>query len=305
MAPGTFASKIALFCILVSGCAQTRDWKEVRTTDRQVWRADCGRWRAEVEPSRGRLTFLGKIGGKNLLLRPEGPPSDLEFGGHRVWLGPQTEWKALWPPPPEWESRRADTVKLKAGGQLEVASPENSVKVPSIRRIYRWSRPGLLECRVVWAEEERDGRQSVNVLQLADGAIVEAKASPNPSAPNGFVQIPLSGPLAPVARFAVPAQAKVTGNRVLMRRASSEAKLGFPVQTLTARWPDAVLVLRPGRTEGRVTGDPDSGFRSHVYLGPDEWPVMEIEQLSPKLSAWKKGRDVSFTVSIELDEPRR
>jgi hypothetical protein len=51
-----------------------------------------------------------------------------------------------------------------------------------------------------------------------------------------------------------------------------------------------------------VTGYPDLGFLTQIYLGADEWPVTEIEQLSPRLAPKKLGDVVEFSVLIELQE---
>jgi hypothetical protein len=254
-----------------------------------------------VDPQRGRLTFLGMAGGKNLLLYPPGPPSDLEFGGHRVWLGPQSEWPTSWPPPKNWESRPAATVKVAAPNVLEVTSQEAD-NFPSITRKYSWSRGGQLVCKASWRETQSQGRQAIHILQLAEGMTITARFKKNRLAPLGFVKLPISQRPEIQCHFKNPPHATRSRHQIHFRRKTTEEKFGLPVQPLVAANSEVVLRLRPGKFRGVVTGYPDLGFLTQIYLGADEWPVTEIEQLSPRLAPKKLGDVVEFSVLIELQE---
>ena len=265
-----------------------------------VWRADLDGWRAEVEEARGRLTFLGRAGGRNLLLRHTGAPDPLKFGGHRVWLGPQDEWSHFWPPPANWEMMPAEGVSLRGSSELEVRSPKGPGTDESIRRRYRWSAPGVLACTVSWTELVPSHRQAINVFQLSENTEVIATPVPSPAAPMGYVQLPISGRSATRYVFAPPPQAETRESRLLLRRQPTEEKLGFPLQPLTARWKDAELTLVQGKVHGVPVSSPGADYPSHVYLGGDAWPVLEIEQLSPRLRPQFPGAPVGQTVLLKL-----
>lgn len=288
------------FALSLSGCASRSDWKPVSTPSGTVWRADRGAWRAEVEPSRGRLTFLGKIDGKNLLNRPRVPVNNLDFGGHRLWLGPQAEWTPIWPPPANWESAPAASVRLLKSGWLEVLSPVGPKGEAAIRRSYRWSREGLFASSVSWKETSSLGRQAMNILQVENSATVLARAKPSAHAPLGFARIPTEAGQVVETKIARPRVAFIRGNQVFLRRGGNQEKLGFLPQPLTARWRTVELIMHPGRVWGLVGSEPDDGFRSQVYLGSDEWPVLEIEQFTPRLRPILPGFAVGQTVTIEL-----
>lgn len=284
---------------LLSGCAQRGTWQQTKKGDSEVWRSDLGIWRAEVDPLRGRLTFLGTVGGDNLLLYPPGPPSDLEFGGHRIWLGPQSEWPTAWPAPKNWESQPAASVRVIRGGALEVLSPE-ARDFPSIRRTYHWSRSGLLICKSSWNEHQLRGRQAIHILQMAEGMTLTAKANKTAKVPRGFVKLPISNRPEIQTHFKSPPHVNRSGNQLEFRRWKTEEKFGFSVQTLIASRPGEELRLHPGKHRGIVTGYPDHGFLTQIYLGSDQWPVTEIEQLSPRLAPKKPGGTVEYSVAMEL-----
>lgn len=289
--------------LLFSGCAVSSGWREVPSKSGSVWRSESGGWRADMDPARGRLSYLGPREGPNFLNAPAVPPDLLQLGGHRVWLGPQWEWKPVWPPPRNWEMAPARSVRLRPGNILEVESSGGVGNAVAIRRTYRWRGQGRLECGVSWQENTARGRQSVQIFQVAAGAVFEARPGPGSSTPRGFVRLPLAGRPTTETTFAWPRQARQAGDRVLLGRMPEEEKLGFPPQTLSARWPEGQLRLHPGRITGWASGDPDHGFPSQVYLGGDAWPVLEIEQLSPRLRPWRTGGRVGHTVLVELRKP--
>ena len=253
-----------------------------------------------MEPSRGRLTFLGNIDGKNLLNRPRRPVNNLDFGGHRVWIGPQIDWTPVWPAPANWESAPAASVRLLRSGWIEIISPAGPKGEAAIRRTYRWSREGLLTCSVSWKETSARGRQAMNILQIENSANVQARAEPGTHAPLGFARIPTDAGQVVDTKITCPPQAVIRGDRVFLRRGGRQEKLGFRPQPLTARWRTAELIMHPGRVWGLAGSDPDLGFRSQVYLGSDEWPVLEIEQFTPRLRPILPGLTVGQTVTIEL-----
>ncbi len=297
-----FASFLILaFCLV--GCATPGKWYSTLAQGRIVWRADSGNLRAEVDPARGRLSFLGPREGPNFLNSPSDPADPLQLGGHRVWLGPQTEWHPFWPPPANWEMTAAQWVKPNRGGILELETSAKSGKEIAIRRSYRWQKEGLLECKVSWQERSPRGHQSMQIFQLAKGAVFEASPKPAKSAPRGFVRLPIGPRPTTETDFALPPHATSTGKTLLLRRMPEEEKLGFPTQTLSARWPDGELRLHPGRIQGKARNRPDGPYDSQIYLGADAFPLLEFEHLSPRLVPWWPGGRVSHTVLLEVRLP--
>jgi len=290
---------------LLVGCAHANKradsrWQKIESPGGVVWQSESDGWRAIVEPPRGRLTFLGRVDGRNLLRRPPDPTEPLEFGGHRVWLGPQEEWTPFWPPPANWEMMPANRITLRRPWELEVVSPSGAGSDVAITRRYRWAGPGILECTVLWTENLPAPRRSINIIQLAKNAIVFAEAKPTPGAPNGYAQLPIHGRPGTQQKFASPPQVQRQGRHLTLTRRPTTEKLGFSQQTLTARWPDAELALVPGKVHGIPQTSPEADYPSHVYLGGDGSPVVEIEQISPRLRPFLPGTPVGHTVRFEL-----
>ncbi|MDX2079255.1 MAG: hypothetical protein SFU53_00580 [Terrimicrobiaceae bacterium] len=285
--------------LLLTGCTASREWQRGRSEDgAKVWRADSGGWTAEVEPTRGRLTFLGPTGGRNFLLRPE--PDGLGFGGHRVWLGPQTEWPVFWPPPANWENKAAARTRQTRDGTLIVDGADGGPQSPAIRREYRWISDGALECTVSWKETTTKGRQAIQILKIDPKAEVFAERAPTKSAPLGFIQLPIAGRPATHTHFAPSDHVKIQGRSVRFRRAQAEEKFGVPSQSLIARWADAEIHLHPRGQFGRAVGEPDGPFSSHIYLGAHDLEVVEIEQLSSRLVPERPGGRVGHSMLVEL-----
>ncbi|PTX99411.1 hypothetical protein DB346_16320 [Verrucomicrobia bacterium LW23] len=289
--------------------APAGSWSRVDLQGLPMWVSESGDWRAEVDPSRGRLTYLGPRRGPNFLNAPAQPADTLQFGGHRVWLGPQSEWKPFWPPPRQWEMAPAESIQARDGNILELESPPGPGDAVAIRRTYRWCEAGKLECAVSWKETTPRGRQAIQIFQIAEGAVIEATPASRlvDSAPRGFIRLPLSTRATTERVFDWPAQAtkSATGDTILLRRKPAEEKLGFPLQTLTARWPQGELHLHPGTSTGNPQGatDADTEFPSQVYLGADAAPFVEIEQLSQRLLPSQSDGRVSHTVIVELRHP--
>ncbi len=290
--------------LLLVGCASPGQWTRAEGSSGPIWRSDRADWRAEVDPAGGRLTSLGPIGGRNLLSEPARDEGG-GFGGHRVWLGPQTEWEVFWPPPDNWEFSAADRITVSSDGSLSVVSPSAGSNAPALHRTYRWIADGRLECVVEWFESRPAGRQAIQIFQIAPGAVVEAEARPESPAPRGYVLLPLLDRPGLLRKFRAPPQVRRAGRRVILERAATEEKFGFAEQPLRARWPDRLeLILHPGPGRGEVIDDPTEGYPTQVYLGSDAWPLIEIEQLSPRLRPEAPGGSVGHTVTIELIRPR-
>lgn len=234
------------------------------------------------------------------MLRPD--PDGLGFGGHRAWLGPQTEWPVFWPPPVNWENEPAVRLRQASDGTLIVDGRDAGPGAPAIRREYRWVATGVLESTVSWRETNAKGRQAIQILKIDPKAEVIAERAPSKEVPLGFVQLPIAGRPGTQTRFARPEHARIQGRTVRLRRASAEEKFGLPSQSIVARWRDAEIHLHPREQFGRAVGEPDGPFSSHVYLGAADLEVVEIEQLSSRLVPTHPGGRVGHSMLIELRE---
>ncbi len=190
----------------------------------------------------------------------------------------------------------ARNVRNDGPGTLVLESPVGKGTDVALTRRYSWIRPGVLSCRVDWIEILPDGRQAIQIFQLENPDAIVARQRISPALPMGCLQLPLRERAGVRKHFEKPPHAKAVGKDTFLTRQSTEEKLGFPVQSLRALWPHVELILHSGTITGMVTGETDGGCRSQVYLGSDEWPVVEIEQLSPRLGPGKN----SDTVEVEL-----
>lgn len=253
-------------------------------------------WRAVVSVERGRLVEFGLNGGATpLLFAPETRDTPLGWGGHRVWLGPQLTWPAVWPPPPQWESSAAAAVRAE-GARLELDAPDAGDGWPRFTRIYELA-DGKLACRVRIA----GGTRPVQIIQiLQTPATTEASFrlhEVDETYPRGFVLLP---PLAvrkhAVAAQEIPPQMRlVGGGAARLRHTGTTGKFGFPAQTIVAR--NGVLVWQIAREplQVAVVDEPDDGFNSQIWLGGAEVPIVELEQLSPRFAA---GAEAEFSIVI-------
>lgn len=109
-----------LFLVLLLGglLASLRgaDWTPTTWNGEAAWASSAQGWRAVVSVPRARLMHFGPDGSEvNLLLAPPTRANPNRLGGHRLWLGPQTEWPGFWPPPAAWEYHEAGTIGAASG----------------------------------------------------------------------------------------------------------------------------------------------------------------------------------------------
>ncbi len=255
----------------------------------------CQGWKAVVSLARARLVYFGPADrDENLLFAPPTRDNPNLIGGHRLWLGPQTEWAQNWPPPAAWEYRPPVSAQEESG-YLFLEMPEAGDGWSRITRTYRWQGAELI-CDATRAPGQRTS-QIIHTLMVPADVRVELTAAPAPNAPAGYVQLPGGGqPFA--TAFAPHPQVQRRGNTLQLAQQSSALKLGFPMQTITATRGEWVLHVRPGTPHGHYMEPPvDAGFYTQVYLGGPE-PFIELEQLSPRLTA-EDGAFFYIAISAE------
>lgn len=250
--------------------------------------------RAIVSLERARLVYYGPADhDENLLLAPPTRANPNLLGGHRLWLGPQSTWASIWPPPAEWEYR-PPVLASEESGCLFLDMAETHDGWPQLKRLYRWLGAELL-CEADKTPGERTA-QIIQILQIPPDARVEVTAAEEPGLPDGFVQLPAGGK--PFAKsFPTPPHVQRTGRTLAFTRQPAILKAGFRPQTITATRAGWVLRVRPKFVHGHHAGQPDEGFLTQLYLGGPE-PFIELEQLSPLFTA-EDGAIFTIALSAE------
>lgn len=275
------------------GEVDARKWHEVQRNGALLWQSVSGEWRAEVDPGRGRLTYLGPDSGGNLLSHPPVNAFVSGWGAHRVWLGPVKLWPKLWPPPVQWEGMAARSVKVDDDGDLIVALSSGEGAILALQKKYGWSSRNGFHCSVSWSPHQTGPRQAVQVLQLnaPDSVMMQGKSTDD--LPLGYKIFPQWNGKVPTIEFSKTAE----GFRLVPQ--GNSGKIGFSPCDVIARWKGIQLVMHPGTWTGVVQERPDQNCLSQIYLGAKTAPLWEIEQLSPLLSS-ESDAEIIFRVEVEL-----
>lgn len=273
-------SRFFLVVILALSCvarAMAGGWTRTEWRGEKAWAAVSAHgWTALVSEERARLVSLTPPGcDVNLLF------ADLKdkfsWGGHRFWLGPQTAWAVVWPPPVDWETSPAAVVEAD-GGVLRVSHPHTDKNYPRVSRTYEW-RGRVLHCTASWSDARFQG---IHILQVPTAAVVRVKRKVAESLPLGYVLLPIfRRPDVLTDREVSPAVARVEGDDIVLRYANVAEKIGVAPQEIVAEIGAHRLSLRRGRMDGMSATRPDLGMLTQVFLGSDESSFTEIEQLTP------------------------
>ncbi len=272
--------------------ADQSQWRETEWSGERAYASTSGTYEAVVSVARARLIFFGPAGGDNLLYVPPDLSNRAEWGGHRVWLGPQSEWSRNWPPPSAWEASAAERVDVE-GGRLELLMPSTGDEWPRLRRIYRWE-DGELRCDAR-IDGGRRAAQIIHVVQVLANAEVSVRTEPSTEEPRGYVQLHLGRGDHPIKTFPEPPHVQAEGSRLTLRHVGKMEKLGFRQQPLTARIGAETVRVKVGVSSGRVESTPDEGFVTQVYLSGARAPLIELEQLSPLFA---RDQEASFEVVL-------
>lgn len=290
-------------------------WEE---TAPGVFAAESAGWRFVVSAARARLIHAAPIGRENILL----------VGGHRAWLAPQLEWPVFWPPPSDWEASPAAALGRAPGDERTLLLVHSHADrfFPALIRRYTLRPDGLL-MTLAWPDDaSAPGRfQALQILQLRTDARVTLTPRPTPEAPLGHGLLALA--TRPHVRvdaplpdgFAVPAPPPIdatdatravatgaAGSALTFCFNGREEKFGFPPQPVFVRMADDGTSFRlvPMAAVGEPLAPvPEAGLTTQLYFGAAEWPLVEIEQLSPRLRAHPPATEVSATFLLEVRNP--
>jgi hypothetical protein len=280
-------------CFIMANATPTpAQWQTVIWHNENALASVSHGWQAVVSLERGRLMHFGPANDeRNLLLAPPTRDNSNLWGGHRVWLGPQSNWTIIWPPPKEWENSGPESF-TNANGVLRLLMGDAKDGWPRLTRTYQWDGAKLI-CGVEMNGGNRPA-QAVQIFQVPADTVVTVHANPTPDFPAGYVRLPSM-----VSRFSTdfpqPAHVTRTGNELTLHHTGVIEKLGFTPQPLTGRTNGCSLTVTIGKQTGVVIAGPDQGLFTQVYLGGDE-QLVELEQLSPLFTV---GEPASFAVVLE------
>jgi hypothetical protein len=270
------------------------DWQPVTWNGEAAYSSSSEGWRAVVSITRARLMHFGPADRDlNLVLAPVSRENRNRLGGHRLWLGPQMDWKGFWPPPAAWEYREPAAVTNERG-VLRLTMAATGDDWPQLTRTYHWEGSTLV-CGAESAAGGKRPAQFIQILQVPPTTRVSGTAQPETGFPAGYVRLNSTmGPFA--ARFPAPAHASLRGNELTLRHTGEIGKFGFRPQPLTGIQDGYELVVGRGKQSGTVAGEPDEGFHAQVYLSGAAEAFVEIEQLSPLFAP---GQPARFEMTVK------
>lgn len=277
----------AFFLVCLAGGLRGADWQATTWEGEPAYASESGGWRAVVSVARARLISFGPADrAVNLLLAPATRENRNRFGGHRLWLGPQSEWKNGWPPPSAWEYVEPASVAIEAGA-LRLAMPATGDEWPQLTRTYHWAGASLV-CGAEFSGGTRPA-QFVHILQVPAATVVTAEAQPEEKFPAGYVKLATyAAPFA--ARFEPPPQVTRADRLLTLQYTGKIAKFGFRPQSLTGRIPGYELRVSRGALKGETAGEAAAGFSTQVFFSDVSEELVELEQLSPLLTPGHPAR---------------
>jgi hypothetical protein len=273
-------------------------WRPATWNGERAFEAATPRWLAIVSVERARLVYLGgRDGTHNLLFAPSTRNDPAGWGGHRLWLGPQSTWSRGWPPPDAWEKSGAENVRVD-GARLELKLADAGDGWPRLTRVYRWEEDGRLHCEALSNGGTRSA-QFIHIVQVPAEAEVEVHSAPRPDLPVGYAQLHLGRTPSPQRKFQPLPHVSESAGVLHLRVANVKEKLGFEPQPLVARSEGSGLRVERGVSDGVLLAAPDEGLFTQVYLGDNHTPFIELEQLSP---LWKAGSAARCEIILEPQE---
>jgi hypothetical protein len=307
LCPRPMTLRLLLTLLALSAASAAAGWRPL-DTDARVHQATLSGWTLTVDASRARLTSL---------VPPGGAPDDniLLGGGHRVWLGPQSEWPVFWPPPKDWEDGAAASVTLSDDATtLTLVLPRTDPRQPALTRRYVL-KPDALLLVAAWRIDEsttpRASRQAIHILQTRPDTAAFLTPRPTPEAPLGHGLLALAvrpGTLLdrpiPTGFLAPLTPACPAPDLLRLAGTGEEEKIGVPPQPLVARFAGGHgLRLLPALHDGvedATLPPPEAGLFTQVYFGATAWAMTELEQLSPRLLPTPGSDTVSATMRLEF-----
>jgi hypothetical protein len=289
LAPRVCAATLAAIFALALGPKNSAaaSWEATSWHGEKGWKASSGATLAIVSETRSRLIYLGASDEKsNLLSAPaergeliRGKPSP-NWGGHRVWLGPQSRWG--WPPPRDWEFSATASAEIK-GDRLILEDRHEDAAYPAILREYVWE-GNRLRCTARWKPAPHDRPYyAMHVVPIDVPAAIDVSLFKWERVPLGVVGIHGDQPDAAHALPVASVTVNASGDRATVASGIVTSKLGFRPQTLQVKRGAWLLMVRPGPTHGVELESPDFGYISQIWVGDSHATFCELEQITPYL----------------------
>ena len=271
-------------------------WEKTSWQNETSYLLNTDAWTAIVSIDRGRLVHFGPAASDaSFVFAPDSRDEPIGWGGHRVWLGPQTTWPNIWPPDPAWEMSAPTDVSVE-GNRLVLVMPPSWPGWPRITRVYEPDGDALA-CRVRIDDSGTRDVQVIQIVQTHTPAKLLVPPTRSAMFPEGFALLPpIDGRTEAMRPVELPPQVSLENGKWRLHQTSRAEKVGFLPEWLVAQFDDGAFEVGPGSVEGTITGSPDKGHSSQVYLGHADTPVIELEQLSPLLKA---GQPAAFTMLLK------
>ncbi|MCS7254249.1 MAG: DUF4380 domain-containing protein [Armatimonadota bacterium] len=260
-----------------------------------------------VVPKIGRIMSYRFVGGENILwenekwfgkLRADAKPNEwANFGGDKVWPGPQNQWKEVmgrsWPPDEAFDGGECTANELVDGVELvtpvsphygawlvrEIRLSADSTRLTIKQRLEKLRLP--IVDMLIWS-----------VTQIRSPDLVLLPIDPKSKFENGFTILG-GGDVEPQYR-------RREGNFLLVRRHPLiPTKVGTDsTECWLASFHGNVLFTQHAKFVKDAVY-PDGGCTVEVYTNPDELPYVELELMSPifKLGL---GEEAQFDISWQL-----
>src|SRR5690606_32872532 len=195
-----------------------------------------------------------------------------------------------------WEKSAAEKVTV-GGNTLTLEMPPAGQGWPQLARVYSLTDDGELACRIDITGGSRPA-QIMHIVQTAPAEDLTVPLVPTADAPRGCLLLPpFRGRREPVPLAEPLEYMSLTASGLRLHHPAALDKIGFPPQTLTARYGDVTLDVARGAVLGTEVGAPDNGFYTQVCPGQDGTPAVELEQMSPLFAA---GEPASFAILLRL-----
>lgn len=273
---------IGVFGFWIATHARAQDeslgiWVPTEWEGEAAFTLSTDQWVAIVSMERARLIHFGKNknSDSNWLWAPE-RGRQFGWGGHVVWLGPQSGWG--WPPPKAWDGSAAEDV-LVEGARLSLQLSDAGDEWPRVTRVYELV-DSKLACRIEFEGGSRVA-QAIHIFQTRKDAIAKARILQSQGEGRGMAQVPMYRRSEVIYDFELPDNIEVQGEQVLFRYSGEDEKLGFHPQDLISDLQNERLLVGRGLQQSNNAGSPDDGLFTQVYLGHPGWATIELEQLGP------------------------
>ena len=275
--------------------------------NRPAYKLTNGAVDAIVVPSIGRVMSFGKTGGANLLWNND--PAQLtgdgwkNYGGDKLWLSPQTDWKLFhgannWPPESvlDGDAWKADVL---TGGKLRLTSGLSQTGIRVMRTMYFDDDGEFVIEQTARKETGAPVKAGIwSITQVVPGEAVFFAVNPDTQYKEGFFRFNNRGDQSAT-------RVKPDLIRVEPTPTGKGSKMGFDtkVSALASVKEGLALVQKSARPDGQYPDGADqAGFPTELYVNGDpKTYYQELEILGP-LKIFYPGTAWTHTVRWSLHQ---